>query len=145
MIYDRSIWDILYYLFVFVTISIILSSIHRGTLDTGLKMSFGTVIRWTLQTIPYTSSAHLSSFYLAMLQWCEIERIRGDRTPAAGLNKRWNLISCLRPAIESREGTAVSGSAMSRRKEEEEEKDRVDDSPSLFGYRRDISSASVTR
>lgn len=36
-------------------------------------------------------------------QWCEIERIGGDRMPAAGLNKRWNLISCLRLAIESRD------------------------------------------
>lgn len=47
-----------YYLFTSLTISIILSSIHRrGTSDTGLKVSFGTVIRSALQTIPHLHGA----------------------------------------------------------------------------------------
>lgn len=82
-------------------------------------------------------------------QWCEVERIGEDRTPAAGLNKRWNLISCLRPAIESRdpgEGRQLAGARATRwvggKKEKRRKKDRVDDSSSLFGYR-EISRVPV--
>lgn len=82
----------MYYLFVSITI---LSSLHRcGTSNTGLKVSFETVICSMLQTISHTTTAHLSSFYLAT--------VRGsvDRAPAASLNKRWNSILYLRLAIE---------------------------------------------
>lgn len=45
-----------HYLFTSVTISII--SIHRrGTSDTGLRVSFGTVIRSALRTIPHLPGA----------------------------------------------------------------------------------------
>lgn len=89
-----------YYLFALVTISIILSSIHRrGTSDTGLKVSFGD--GYMLGVTDDSSYFHGASVFPSISHRCEIERIGSDRTPAAGLNKRWNLISCLRPAIES--------------------------------------------
>lgn len=89
-------------------------------------MSFGTVICSALQTIPHLLSA---SVFLVPGNDAR-ERIGRDRTPAAGLNKRWNLISCLRPAIENRailrreEVSGGASSAIGRKKEEEEEEEK---------------------